>query len=594
MISNKKEKYKQLLMQSYKKLKSSVFFDKTQMILRDKIVEEEAAGNIEEAIILMADQMDKCEWDVINNSICNTITFLTCPKKLEDKSLDDKTGFITNITDEETKITEVQYFLDMKVEGYILGVAWLLAIGYEFDKNIYEHSYGNRLRKNLIDEQTKQPTYSPYLFEPYFQQYESWRDTAINYAKKSLNKNQDVIVITLDFKRFYYQVDISKDHLFKIIIDFEDEGFQPCPDYKDLIEPLTKFIWEVISTYSKRLREENYILVGQRNILPIGFHPSNVLANYCLKKFDEILINGWNPIYYGRYVDDIIIVDKIEKNSKIYRDAKKGNLTGQEAIDYFLLNCNAWKKSEFICENNKKNGLLIEVTDNTNTVITQDINNDGKHISKVYKINSFANEFSNSEIIVENSKVKVFYFNSAQSDALLTCFHKHLSENKSEFRFLPEDEAVFQNDDYTEIYNLEEKDGPNKLRGVEKITLDKYKLSKFLGKYMRISGLIDDKEEIHFDKDIEKIFTNSVIIENYITWEKVIQILVNNSKLNVIEKFVIKIIKTINKITYQGDASCDIEKMKITLLRVLKSSLSKSLAIAWGPECLRRRKMSVS
>lgn len=36
-------KYSSLLQQAYKKLKSSIFFDKTQLILRDKIVEYEVS-----------------------------------------------------------------------------------------------------------------------------------------------------------------------------------------------------------------------------------------------------------------------------------------------------------------------------------------------------------------------------------------------------------------------------------------------------------------------------------------------------------------------------------------------------------------------
>ena len=69
-----------------------------------------------------------------------------------------------------------------------------------------------------------EPTYSPYLFEPYFQQYESWRDTAINYAQKSLNKNQDVVVLMLDFKRFFYQVNISEDELLDYIENYDERN----------------------------------------------------------------------------------------------------------------------------------------------------------------------------------------------------------------------------------------------------------------------------------------------------------------------------------------------------------------------------------
>jgi len=67
-------------------------------------------------------------------------------------------------------------------------------------------------------------------------------------------------------------------------------------------------------------------------MLPIGFLPSNILANWYLQKFDKAIINEWNPIYYGRYVDDIIIVDKIA-NSKIEEVLSKGN---DDFLDLFL------------------------------------------------------------------------------------------------------------------------------------------------------------------------------------------------------------------------------------------------------------------
>lgn len=57
-----------------------------------------------------------------------------------------------------------------------------------------------------------------------------------------------------------------------------------------------------------------YVVDGaEASILPIGFLPSNILSNWRLNQFDRQIIDRWNPVYYGRYVDDIIIVDKVEK-----------------------------------------------------------------------------------------------------------------------------------------------------------------------------------------------------------------------------------------------------------------------------------------
>lgn len=95
------------------------------------------------------------------------------------------------------------------------------------------------------------------------------------------------------------------------------------------------------------------------NILPIVFLLSNILANWYLKEFDDAIINRWTPIYYGRYIDDIIIVDKVEKNSEIYIKARKNMLNKDNLIYYYLCSCNDFKNT--LCEKDK--ALLIHKDD---------------------------------------------------------------------------------------------------------------------------------------------------------------------------------------------------------------------------------------
>lgn len=567
--------YCTLLQQAYKKLKSSVFFDKTQLILRDKIVEYEVSPKFDSNFEKLAKCIESEKWD----DIIDSIDFISYPKSVYAPS---EKGIISNWKNDITEVNKLQYFLDMKVEGYILGVVWLLVIGAKIDGEVYEHSYGNRMRKNLLDSDGH-PTYSPYLFEPYFQQYESWRDTALSYAQKSLHKNQDVVILMLDFQRFFYQVDIRQ----KELTDFVDSVLNNADctiddEYKNLAVRLTRFVWNVIEKYSNMLREECQDLIGNRNVLPIGFHPSNVLANLALRKFDDALINGWNPIYYGRYVDDIIIVEKVEKNSYIYKKAKTGKLTADEVIQHYLTNCNAWQKKECLCPENANNGLLRELKKPEEETKEENPKPNNEH-DKTYVINQQYNQFTNSEILVQQEKVRIFYFNSAQSNALLACFKEKLYKNKSEFRFLPEDEAVFQNDDYTEIFSLSEKEGPNKLRGVDNISIDKFMLSKYLGKYLRVSGLIHDKLERQFDADIEKIFTNQVTIENYLVWEKVLEILIVNDKFDAYLKFVKRVMQAISKINIVK-TNGDLDKLQSSLCRILASSVYRTLSLSWGKE----------
>ncbi|MDE6025821.1 MAG: hypothetical protein K2G45_10255 [Lachnospiraceae bacterium] len=492
---------------AYKKLKSSLYYDKTQSIVRGKLVSFEAdIDDIDEYLEGMANEFLNEETRVeLFEKILSSISFYAFPKSL----VSEESDIIKNYSKCDIVVEDNQYFIDMDIRGHILGVLWLILIGYRLDEKMYKHSYGNRIRRKLYNELSEAPTYSPYLFEPYFQQYESWRDTAMDQAMQHLHSGQDVVVLTLDFKRFYYSVDISKelmDGIYEDIIVASEEE-------KDELKALNDFVYEVIIKYASQFKEFN----GMR-ILPIGFLPSNVLANYALRNFDKAILDGWNPIYFGRYVDDVIVVDKIETNSDLFNKAEINELKAEDIITFFLKQCSGWKGLNGIkCKNNKKYALLYEdICDNGN--------NNEEH---KFVLNKMYNpvEGDNSHIVIKNDKVKIFYFKSGESDALITCFKETISKNKSEFRHMPEDESIFQKDDYSKIYDLQNEETINKFRGITGISIDKFELSKLLGKHLRIGGLVTDVKEAGFDTQIGKILNKRVIIENYNVWEKIIEIL---------------------------------------------------------------------
>ena len=198
-----------LLQIAYKKLKSSVYYDKTQLILRQKLVEWEVQHDIDDELSKLSDDLI-VNFESLCNRICDSISYRVFPKKLEN-SKTEESNIIFNFTEKDIAVKEFQCFIDMDIEGHILGVLWLMMAGYKIDGQIYEHSYGNRIRKNLRSEFNNECTYSPYLFEPYFQQYESWRDKALNQALEHLKSDQDVVVIKMDFKRYFYSVDMNDE-----------------------------------------------------------------------------------------------------------------------------------------------------------------------------------------------------------------------------------------------------------------------------------------------------------------------------------------------------------------------------------------------
>ncbi|MBP3204059.1 MAG: hypothetical protein J6M66_01405, partial [Lachnospiraceae bacterium] len=476
---------KELIQKAYKKLKSSVYYDKTQLALRNKIVEFEHKYpdvRLDKYLEKIYKALkDDNEFDKLANLICKKVSVTSLPKTLARNDKD----IISNFTSNEIIISQLQHYIDMPVEGHIIGVLWIMLLGYRIDKTIYEYSYGNRIRKNLINEFSEEPTYSPYLFEPYFEQYESWRDNAMAEAEKHMSKNQDVVIITMDFRRYYYSLDIDENLMSSLLQEAILE--EDTDEYKKICHRINLFVGRIISEYSRCFGNA---FKGKR-ILPIGFLPSNIIGNWCLNRFDKAIIDGWNPVYYGRYVDDILIVDKVERNSDIQIKAKSGELTKENIIEFFLTNCSRWNGFKSLDRNNAEKYAIIEENAALTKLAQEEAEQNGiSKQCKVYSINRYYNPSQNnkSEIIVQNDKVKIFYFKHDESDALIKCFKNNISKNKSEFRHLPEDEAVFQKDDYSDIYVLSNNDTLNKFRGIDGISLDKFELSKFLGKYLRIGG----------------------------------------------------------------------------------------------------------
>lgn len=570
---------------AYKKLKSSIYFDKTQLILRNAIVEFERTHNDIDGYLcsLFKKLNDNSKFNKLQEEILKSISVSSFPKKLHK---DDK-SIISNLSSKKITVDKLQYFIDMKIEGHILGVLWIMLIGYQMDKEVYEHSYGNRIRKNLINELSEAPTYSPYLFEPYFVQYESWRDKALSEAQSHMRLDQDVVIITMDFERYYYSINADKPVFDNIIEEFcPDDDTNIYREQNDILKRLNNFVCAVIEKYSRQFGDE----FKNRNILPIGFLPSNVLGNWCLRNFDKAVVDGWNPVYYGRYVDDVLIVDKIEHNSDIYNKAKDEKLDSKDIIEFFLTQCSKWRGHGHCCEEDRANFALFEKNKEAKDKAHQEPNKEtGKADNTTYHINPLYNVISGntSEINIQNDKVKIFYFNSGESDALITCFKERIAKNKSEFRHLPEDEAVFQKDDYSDIYSLKSGESPNKLREVDSIEIDKFELSKFLGKYLRIGGLIDNKSESKFEKDILKIFDSQTIVENYSAWEKIIEIFIITERFEALVNFVGRICESVKLIEYSSkDSQITVENVKESLYLFLHSILCRNFALVWKKDSL--------
>lgn len=560
---------------AYKKLKATVFFDKTQLPLRDQLVLyedriEEKLSKLEQALVFGVD------WDETEKDILNSIGVLVYPKKL--KSVDDDMA-IFNSDSIAIEMDKPQYFIDLAPAGQLLGVLWILEFGAVLDRNagedsegMYPHSYGNRLRKNLINKKTNSYTYAPGLFEPYFSQYQSWRDNALDYAKGRLNDKQDALILTLDFKSFFYSVDIQQSMFDGFIALIEK--IPEKQNHLGWLKRLNDFVFKVIERYSQELRkvhsDNDDLNLGKRNVLPIGFFPSNILSNVVLTPFDKAVIEKWNPVYYGRYVDDIIIVDKVEANSEINRRARSANTEDRLDSDWIL--------NQFLCET----GVMDRELD---TIAERQDNENAPKPHYIYKILPQILKCGDSCISVQDRKVRLFYFQSGATKALLTCFRSKIRENISEFRLLPDLDTVIKNGDYSELFQIKNEESINKLRSVTGIELDKFALAKFLGKYRKVGALIQSREEDAFAEDALMIFDERTLVENYSGWERLFEIFIVNHRIDIVRALAIRIISAIKRYTVPNTICKNRAVTHTALLRTLHSALCRTLALAWGEQC---------
>ncbi len=554
---------------AFRKLKAHAYFDKTALLLRDKIVAFEAEKNFESLLDEIAkafDVADVGESSMLISEILSTIRAIPFPKKMKIIEHEDTSVISVGNPNEKAIVSELQYFIDMDVRGHILGIMWIMAFGKRLDEECYINARGNKLRSKLIWNDADDIIPSPALFEPYFAQYSLWRDDGLSCAEALLAKGHDALILTLDLKRFYYKTGITEDTYNSILTNGDSQ--------EDI--SLHSAVFSIIKRYSEALQEKGVEQSG--NVLPIGFLPSAVLSNWCLANFDKGILDFWNPSYYGRYVDDIIIVEKIEKGSEIYKKAREDSLTKNEVIDYYLGNGRRKGEECFVT----KSMSTITQNKSPDAYKEQSIEQDtGKDITYQVTEPFCLSKESQFEFQLEKTRI-IALFAENNSTALLNKFKNEIHQTVSAFRLMPDVGEAFSQDDFSDFYRLDNDATINKLRGVKKILIDKYELSKFLGKYRVVSSLVDDGNMKKFTRIIGRMFNNRELIENFILWERVFEIYITDKDYSGFSKFCKKIERAIDNM--ECNQISETENIKQSLKRHLTATLNRVLSLLWGKD----------
>lgn len=292
------EDVKKLLEIAYKKLKADTYYDNSNLFLRSEIAnkEHQIDSIIKELCDIILKQHTEDKMNV------EDIEFYCLPKKLSSTHKHDSNVVCNDLSTSKYTIDKVTYFIKLDLKYHILGTLWVLLAGEVLLKENRNYIYGRRLHKNFKNNDTR-------LFKPYHEEYSRWRDKAIKHSEHLLNNNDRCIMISLDIKDYYYSVDIDFEKLRENLKITSNDTFGwdiLGISKKSLLIKLTKQIEDITRIYTDKILDLDED--SNKNILPIGYMPSNILSNWYLKEFDESICEEVRPIYYGRYIDDMLIV----------------------------------------------------------------------------------------------------------------------------------------------------------------------------------------------------------------------------------------------------------------------------------------------
>ncbi|MFA7560574.1 MAG: reverse transcriptase domain-containing protein [Candidatus Izemoplasmatales bacterium] len=274
---------------AYNKFKYLVYYNSTYLIYKKRIAEFESFKKEDKLERLINFIQNDMEDEKYLNQLISMIDYYPIVKK------------------EENNQVKLNYFIDVPVEIHIIDVLWtiLVVASSDFD-DIEKCWYGNIIdKKNLfVNGKENRLTFSdinwesPNLFRKYIYDYNRWINDSVNCIKQQKGLEDHLTLFSTDLSRYYYSTD---DPLYLFL------NFQYTYISSVILNKLTDTIKIVYRKYNSKIKNFSTMEMG-RCITPIGLTSSMFVANAYLTKFDMEISDREDVKYYGRYVDDIIVV----------------------------------------------------------------------------------------------------------------------------------------------------------------------------------------------------------------------------------------------------------------------------------------------
>lgn len=186
---------------------------------------------------------------------------------------------------------EFRVMAQCSLDFHVLSSLWMLEVGHLFDAKLTSCAYGNRMRRTEMGEINK---LSLGTFQNYFKPFCEWRDKGIDAMRAALDADKKIVALTADVSSFYHE--LNPDFMRNSV--FLDEVMGVSLD--DSQKKLHRLFIQALKAWADA--------TPLKKGLPVGLPASAVVANAALIELDRIIEKQLVPLYYGRYVDDILLV----------------------------------------------------------------------------------------------------------------------------------------------------------------------------------------------------------------------------------------------------------------------------------------------
>ena len=273
--------------EAYQNLRNYFYYEKFDLATREKIFKW-PTKNVDK----LCKELNQGKLPV---KYLRNISLNFYPKKFKQEPGNKEDNYYSNFQlNRPSELSNLMIFIDAPVELHIITVLWIKLVGKDLDSELGKWCYGNRLLS--YTNQNKK------LFKRYLGEYKRWWKGALDTSKSILDDKKNATIFTFDIKSYYHSIEYDFEKI-------EIHGLEKDLKRKKFIH--TSLV-EIHRKYKKLILRTNHANVSKDDKyfpLPIGLLSSFILANDYLKEFD-VEMNNSQPEFYGRYVDDIILVYK--------------------------------------------------------------------------------------------------------------------------------------------------------------------------------------------------------------------------------------------------------------------------------------------